>query len=130
MSIQPNDTSPTKNFEESNHILSKHPIFPSPETNSNIDEAIIALNQASLIVAHDDPHEFDAVVPPIVQTSLFTFSSYSHAEKVFRGEEKHYAYTRGNNPTIRQFEEMVAKLEEAEDALGMVILDFFCKGAC
>ncbi len=29
---------------------------------------------ARLMVTHDPAHAFDAVVPPIVQTSLFTFS--------------------------------------------------------
>ena len=31
---------------------------------------------ASLTVAHDESNAFDAVVPPIVQTSLFTFENY------------------------------------------------------
>ena len=30
----------------------------------------------ALTVAHDEANAFDAVVPPIVQTSLFTFGSY------------------------------------------------------
>ena len=31
--------------------------------------------EAERIVAHDGPHAFEAVVPPIVQTSLFTFAT-------------------------------------------------------
>jgi cystathionine beta-lyase/cystathionine gamma-synthase len=73
---------------------------------------------ASLIVAHDDPHVFEAVVPPIVQTSLFTFSSYEEMLATYRGEKVRPVYTRGLNPTVRLFEEMLAKLEGAEDALG------------
>ncbi|MEA3533191.1 PLP-dependent transferase [Rhizobium sp. CC-YZS058] len=73
---------------------------------------------AQLIVAHDAGHAFDAVVPPIVQTSLFTFSSYDEMVETYRGEKSRPVYTRGLNPTVRLFEEMLAKLEGAEDALG------------
>lgn len=73
---------------------------------------------ASLIVAHDEAHAFEAVVPPLVQTSLFTFSSYDEMVSTYRGEKVRPVYTRGLNPTVRMFEEMLAKLEGAEDALG------------
>ncbi|MBX4906494.1 MULTISPECIES: PLP-dependent transferase [Rhizobium] len=73
---------------------------------------------ASLITAHDDGNFADAVVPPIFQTSLFTFSDYDEMITVYRGEKVRPTYTRGLNPTVRAFEEMLAKLEGAEDALG------------
>ncbi|WP_421399381.1 PLP-dependent transferase [Agrobacterium fabrum] len=73
---------------------------------------------ASLIVAHDETHAFEAVVPPLVQTSLFTFSSYDEMVSTYRGEKMRPVYTRGLNPTVRMFEETLAKLEGAEDALG------------
>jgi cystathionine beta-lyase/cystathionine gamma-synthase len=73
---------------------------------------------ASQIVAHDETHAFEAVVPPIVQTSLFTFSSYDEMVSTYRGEKSRPVYTRGLNPTVRAFEEMLAKLEAAEDAIG------------
>jgi len=73
---------------------------------------------ASLIVAHDDSNAFDAVVPPIVQTSLFTFPNYDEMVASYRGEKVRPIYTRGLNPTVRAFEEMLAKLEGGEDALG------------
>ena len=75
-------------------------------------------DQASLIGAHDEGNAFDAVVPPIVQTSLFTFSSYDEMLATYRGEIVRPTYTRGLNPTVRMFEEMLAKLEGAEDAIG------------
>lgn len=65
---------------------------------------------ASLIVAHDETHAFEAVVPPLVQTSLFTFSSYDEMVSTYRGEKVRPVYTRGLNPTVRMFEEMLAKL--------------------
>ena len=73
---------------------------------------------ASLIGAHDEANAFDAVVPPIVQTSLFTFESYDEMLETFRGEKVRPTYTRGLNPTVRMFEEMLAKLEGGEDAIG------------
>lgn len=73
---------------------------------------------ASLIVAHDEGNAFEAVVPPIVQTSLFTFTDYDDMIASYRGEKIRPIYTRGLNPTVRMFEEMLAKLEGGEDALG------------
>ncbi|MDY6964042.1 PLP-dependent transferase [Pseudorhizobium marinum] len=73
---------------------------------------------ASLIVAHDQGNAYDAVVPPIAQTSLFTFSDYDQMVSAYRGDIVRPIYTRGLNPTVRAFEEMLAKLECAEDALG------------
>jgi cystathionine beta-lyase/cystathionine gamma-synthase len=73
---------------------------------------------ASLIVAHDEGNAFEAVVPPIVQTSLFTFTDYDDMIASYRGEKVRPIYTRGLNPTVRMFEEMLAKLEGGEDALG------------
>ncbi|MDI7861997.1 PLP-dependent transferase [Rhizobiaceae bacterium n13] len=76
------------------------------------------LDLASLVVAHDEANAFEAVVPPIVQTSLFTFSSYDEMVSSYRGEIVRPIYTRGLNPTVRHFEEMLARLEGGEDALG------------
>ncbi|MBB4292277.1 cystathionine gamma-synthase [Rhizobium leguminosarum] len=73
---------------------------------------------ASIITAHDEGNFADAVVPPIFQTSLFTFSDYDEMIAAYRGEKVRPTYTRGLNPTVRAFEEMLAKLEGAEDALG------------
>jgi cystathionine gamma-synthase len=73
---------------------------------------------ASLITAHDEGNFAEAVVPPIFQTSLFTFSDYDEMIACYRGEKLRPIYTRGLNPTVRAFEEMLAKLEGAEDALG------------
>jgi cystathionine beta-lyase/cystathionine gamma-synthase len=73
---------------------------------------------ASLIAAHDEGNAFDAVVPPIVQTSLFTFPSYDEMLQTYRGEKLRPTYTRGLNPTVRMFEQMLAKLEGGEDAIG------------
>jgi cystathionine beta-lyase/cystathionine gamma-synthase len=70
------------------------------------------------IVAHDPPFPEGAVVPPIYQTSLFTFSSYAEMARVFAGEEKHPIYSRVGNPTVAEFERKIAALEGAEAAKG------------
>lgn len=80
--------------------------------------AIDPIERARRIVAHDGAIAYDAVVPPIVQTSLFTFSSYAEMEETYRGLKVRPTYSRGLNPTVRVFEEKIAELEGAGDALG------------
>ncbi|KAB0682539.1 PLP-dependent transferase [Aureimonas leprariae] len=72
----------------------------------------------SFLVAHDGENAYSAVVPPIVQTSLFTFASVKEMEDTYRGLKVRPVYSRGLNPTTRAFEEKLAALEGAEDALG------------
>ncbi|MFO1151886.1 MAG: PLP-dependent transferase [Alsobacter sp.] len=76
------------------------------------------ITRATLIVAHDGPIAYDAVVPPIVQTSLFTFKSFDEMAETFAGQRQRYVYSRTTNPTVRAFEEKLAALEGAEDAIG------------
>lgn len=76
------------------------------------------IKRASLIVAHDEANAYDAVVPPIVQTSLFTFSSYDEMNQTYMGKITRPTYSRGLNPTVRHFEDMIARLEGGEDAIG------------
>ena len=75
-------------------------------------------DRAALIVAHDERQWDHAVVPPIFQTSLFTFDSYEDMAATFSGQKTRPVYSRGLNPTVRAFEEKIAALERAEDALG------------
>ena len=74
--------------------------------------------RAAAILAHDERQLGDAVVPPIFQTSLFTFSSYDEMAATFAGKKVRPTYSRGLNPTVRAFEEKIALLERTEDALG------------
>jgi cystathionine beta-lyase/cystathionine gamma-synthase len=75
------------------------------------------IEAARLTVTHDAAHAFSAVVPPIAQTSLFTFASCDEMVAAYRGEITRPIYSRGLNPTVRMLEEIVAELEGAEDAL-------------
>ena len=74
--------------------------------------------RASLIVNCDDVHAYDAVVPPIVQSSLFTFPTYEELEATFKGEKVRPIYSRGLNPTVQQLEIKLAALEATDEAIG------------
>jgi len=60
---------------------------------------------------------FNAVAPPIVQTSNFVFNSFDELYAAFQDEDSAYIYSRGKNPTIEILRKKLAALDEAEDAL-------------
>jgi cystathionine beta-lyase/cystathionine gamma-synthase len=84
-----------------------------------LTDADKAIARAQLIVAHDGDIAFNAVVPPIVQSSLFSFSSVAEMSETFRGERKAWVYSRTTNPTVRAFEEKIAALEATQNAIGL-----------
>ncbi len=59
----------------------------------------------------------NALNPPIFQTSTFVFNNIEHANKVMSFESDDYVYTRGNNPTLRLFENRIAELEHGVGAV-------------
>jgi cystathionine beta-lyase/cystathionine gamma-synthase len=74
------------------------------------------VSRSETIVAHDEDFPAGAVVPPIWQTSLFTFGSYEELEDTFAGRKRRPIYSRGDNPTVEIFETKLAALEGAEAA--------------
>jgi cystathionine beta-lyase/cystathionine gamma-synthase len=60
---------------------------------------------------------FNAIAPPIVQTSNFTFPSVDAMRDDMAFEYEKHFYTRGNNPTVEILRKKLAALEGAEDAL-------------
>lgn len=82
----------------------------------NFDRDYLA--EAATLLAHDERFPEGAVVPPIYQTSLFTFANYAEMADTFAGRSKQPIYSRGNNPTVMEFEARVAALEGAEAARG------------
>jgi methionine-gamma-lyase len=58
-----------------------------------------------------------AHITPIYQTSTFAYGSFERGAQLFSGEEDGYLYSRIGNPTTRAFEQVVADLENAEDAV-------------
>src|SRR4051794_15067054 len=73
---------------------------------------------AATILAHDPRFSEGAVVPPIHQTSLFTFESYEQMRATFAGRTGQSVYSRVGNPTTAVFEDKLARLEGAEAARG------------
>jgi cystathionine beta-lyase/cystathionine gamma-synthase len=60
---------------------------------------------------------FNAVTPPIIQSTNFAFRSVSQMRKDLENEADAYFYTRGNNPTVEILRKKMAALEGTEDAL-------------
>jgi methionine-gamma-lyase len=58
-----------------------------------------------------------SLVPPIYQTSTFTFESAEQGENRFARTEEGFVYSRLGNPTVKVLEERIAKLEKGEAAL-------------
>ncbi|MFB3165622.1 methionine gamma-lyase [Neobacillus sp. 179-C4.2 HS] len=63
-----------------------------------------------------DEHQ-GSLVPPLYQTSTFTFSSAEQGERRFAGQEEGFIYSRLGNPTVKILEDRMAKLEQGEAAL-------------
>lgn len=59
----------------------------------------------------------DSLVPPLYQTSTFTFANAEQGERRFAGEEDGFVYSRLGNPTVKILEDRMAILEGAEKAL-------------
>lgn len=62
-------------------------------------------------------HYFNAIAPPIVQTSNFAFRKVDDMGKAFEDEMSGYLYSRGINPTVDILRVKLAALDGAEDAL-------------
>jgi cystathionine beta-lyase/cystathionine gamma-synthase len=74
--------------------------------------------EPATILAHDPRFAEGAVVPPVFQTSLFTFESYEQMRAAFAGRTAQAIYSRVGNPTTALFEAKLARLEGAEAARG------------
>lgn len=60
---------------------------------------------------------FNAITPPIFQTSNFAFKNLAALKKAIASEKDNYIYSRGNNPTTDILCRKVAALEDTEEAL-------------
>ena len=74
----------------------------------------------SYIINHlgeDHASYFNAIAPPIIQTSNFVFPTVDEMRKAFQDEMGGYLYSRGLNPTVDILRKKLAALDGAEDAL-------------
>ncbi|MGE5519518.1 MAG: trans-sulfuration enzyme family protein [Candidatus Dadabacteria bacterium] len=68
-------------------------------------------------LAEERQNYFNAVAPPIIQSSNFTFNSVADLRKAFADEMSGYLYSRGLNPTVDILRKKLAALDGAEDCL-------------
>ncbi len=68
-------------------------------------------------LGEDREHYFNAVAPPIMQTSNFVFKKVADLHKAFEDEMGGYLYSRGLNPTVDILRQKLAALDGAEDCL-------------
>jgi cystathionine beta-lyase/cystathionine gamma-synthase len=62
-------------------------------------------------------HYFNAVAPPIIQTSNFRVNKVDELKALFQDEYSGYLYSRGLNPTVEILRQKLAALDGAEDCL-------------
>jgi len=60
---------------------------------------------------------FNAIAPPIIQSSNFLFDTVSDFKKAMSSEHSSHIYGRGNNPTVEILNKKMAALENTEAAL-------------
>src|SRR5919106_113721 len=77
------------------------------------DDLSYILNELS----EDRENYFNAVSPPIMQTSNFAFRKVEDLQKAFEDEMGGYLYSRGLNPTVEILRKKLAALDGAEDCL-------------
>ena len=68
-------------------------------------------------LGEDRENYFNAVAPPIIQTSNFSFSSVDGLREGLADEFKETIYSRGKNPTLDILRKKIAALDGAEDAI-------------
>jgi cystathionine beta-lyase/cystathionine gamma-synthase len=68
-------------------------------------------------LGEDRDQYFNAIAPPIVQTSNFAFKKVDEMRQAFADEMSGYRYSRGLNPTVDILRKKLAALDGAEDCL-------------
>jgi cystathionine beta-lyase/cystathionine gamma-synthase len=68
-------------------------------------------------LGEDRSNYFNAIAPPIIQTSNFRVNTVEELRKLFADEYSGYLYSRGLNPTVDILRKKLAALDEAEDCL-------------
>ena len=68
-------------------------------------------------LGEDRENYFNAISPPIMQTSNFACKTVADLRSAFEDEYNHWLYSRGNNPTVDILRKKLAALDGAEDCL-------------
>ena len=68
-------------------------------------------------LGEDREHYFNAIAPPIIQTSNFKVDKVDQLKGLFEDEYSGWLYSRGLNPTVEILRKKLAALDGAEDCL-------------
>lgn len=68
-------------------------------------------------LGEDRENYFNAIAPPIIQSSNFAFKNVNEMRSAFADEYSTYLYSRGVNPTVEILCKKLAALDHAEDCL-------------
>jgi cystathionine beta-lyase/cystathionine gamma-synthase len=68
-------------------------------------------------LGEDRAQYFNAIAPPIIQTSNFRVNTVDELKALFEDEYSGYLYSRGLNPTVEILRKKLAALDGAEEAL-------------
>lgn len=68
-------------------------------------------------LGEDRENYFNAIAPPIMQTSNFAFKKVNDMRNAFADEYSTFLYSRGLNPTVKILSQKLAALDGAEDCL-------------
>src|SRR5580693_5357584 len=81
----------------------------------------LAVMKNDTLVNHPPAVEMPAdnrpLVAPIYQSVKFTFDDVAETSRYLRGERPGFYYSRNSNPTLRQLELTLAKLQGRDDCL-------------
>ncbi|MEY2950614.1 MAG: hypothetical protein RLZZ248_1815 [Bacteroidota bacterium] len=77
------------------------------------------MHLSEIINHHGENNEeyYNALTPPLIQSSNFSFSTVDAFRKAKSDEKKHRIYSRGNNPTVEILRKKLAALENTDDAV-------------
>lgn len=75
------------------------------------------INEILMHLGEEREEYFNAIAPPVIQSSNFVFPDVAAMRAALAAEATHHIYTRGNNPTIEILRNKIAALENTEDAL-------------
>lgn len=68
-------------------------------------------------LGEDREHYYNAIAPPIIQTSNFSFKTVQDFRNALENESTIFLYSRGINPTVQILSQKLAALDGAEDSL-------------
>jgi methionine-gamma-lyase len=82
-----------------------------------LDKRKVRFETEAIHAGYRDCEHQGSLVPPLYQTSTFTFQTAEQGERRFGGLEEGYIYSRLGNPTVQTLQDRIAVLEKGEAGL-------------